>query len=303
MVAAEADRSQPRRPVPAASSTDELITGEVVDVHTRGGGPAPSHEGATTGWPRRPGPTRPGPSMLPADTWSQQSTATSNANVYRGLRRADPLRRRAWLSIAVALIGLSAAIALPLALTSHGQSDTTGATSTSSTTDTNGANHPVPASPVPATGDMPSIHTPPPSTTLTDTIARSPTSGSFPTLTLEAENAAITQPARAVAYPGASGRRIVIGIGIGYRYLGRRFRQHSVHQHRHPSHRRVHHHDLLPEPDRYHQHGRDRHLRYPHIDAKLRRHQPLLHHYRADTDDHRRRDLHHYHQQPNRTWT
>jgi hypothetical protein len=119
------------------------------------------------------------------------------------------------LAIAVVLIGLSTAIAVPLALSSHGRSNTAAATSTSSTTDTNGANPTAPDSLVPATGDVPSTHTPTPSTTPTETITRSPTSGSFPALTLEAENADIIQPARAIAYPGASGGRIVIGIGIG----------------------------------------------------------------------------------------
>jgi hypothetical protein len=112
------------------------------------------------------------------------------------------------------LVGLGVLVTVPMALlTSTRRQDSAGAPTTNPQLGAPTSGLTAPASVVPATGE-------PAQTTVAEAAtspsgpptAHAPTPG-FTAMTLEAEAASITRPARVISYPGASNGSIVTGIG------------------------------------------------------------------------------------------
>ena len=174
---------------------------------------------------------RPGPTVLPADSWDTDDMGDPPDDGYHGQRRAHAPAARLWLVIALVLGGLGAAVAIPLAMMStdrNGQATPTTYPSaymptespsieagpseegSLSATESPGPSQPA-ASRSPSTRTRPA---PPPAQPPPSTVAKPP---AFAPLSIEAEAAANTLGGSAwVApgdYQGASGT-IVRNIGL-----------------------------------------------------------------------------------------
>ncbi len=178
-----------------------------------------------------PEPLRPGPAVLPADSWDLEPEVVDDSRGgYHGRRRADAPAARLWLAITLVLVGLGAAIAIPLALVSG--SGGAAAPADSPTPAEPSAEGPVspfeslPAtvSPTPSPSPSPSPSTstrrpapPPPPPPPPPSPTPSPPPPPFEPVTIEAEaGGATTTPSestRNVDYAGASGGRIIQNIG------------------------------------------------------------------------------------------
>ena len=173
-----------------------------------------------------PEPRRRGPAVLAADSWDLEPEVVDDSRErYHGRRRADAPAARLWLAITLVLVGLGAAIAIPLALMSGPRGAAAPADSpTRVETIAEGPVSPFESlaatvSPTPSPSPSPSTSTrrpvapppPPPSPT------PSPIPPPFGAVTIEAEAGGdITTPSestRNVEYPGASGGRIIQNIG------------------------------------------------------------------------------------------
>jgi hypothetical protein len=173
-----------------------------------------------------PEPPRPGPAVLPADSWDLEPEIVDDSREgYHGRRRAESPGARLWLAVTLVLVGLGAAIAIPLALVSGPRGAAAPAGSpTPAETIAEGPVSPfvslaATVSPTPSPSPSPSRSTrrpappppPPPSP------PPSPTPPPFEAVTIEAEAAGDTttpsESTRNVEYPGASGGRIIQNIG------------------------------------------------------------------------------------------
>jgi len=143
---------------------------------------------------------RSGPAVLAADWWDIDPGVDLANEAYQGTRRADAPAARLWIVIAFVLVGLGAAVAIPVALRSS--SDGVAAPMGSL---------PGPGGSASATSSPGSSATPSPSTTPQVKIA-APT---FASVTYEAEASANKRggSARVRNTHGASGKKIVNRIG------------------------------------------------------------------------------------------
>jgi len=174
---------------------------------------------------------RPGPFVLEADSWEAQPDTDSKNEAYHGRRRAEAPAARLWIAITVVLVGLGAAVAVPLALMGSPGRDGVAAPSTpagagvvavsDSTTSVLPTPSPVPTvtvrSPSPSLAKTKTKAAPPPPRR-TSSPTTSPPPPHFESVSYEAEAAdadpeGITGSAWVWGYPGASGGSIVRNIG------------------------------------------------------------------------------------------
>ena len=173
---------------------------------------------------------RPGPAVLPADSWDLEPEVVDDSRErYQGRRRADAPAARLWLAITLVLVGLGAAIAIPLALLSGSGGAAAPADSPSPAEGTfEGPASPFESlaatlSPTPSPSRSPSPSTstrrpvPPPPPPPPPSPTPSPPPPPFNPLTIEAEAGGDTTTASAstrdVEYAGASAGRIIQNIG------------------------------------------------------------------------------------------
>ena len=161
---------------------------------------------------------RPGPAVLESDTWSEDSAGESHAEAYHGRRRAPAPAARLWLVIGLVLVGLGAAVSVPLALrssppaaaaspTAEGEApltEPTAARARPSGTSSPAASPTTSPSPKPAPPARPPSPPTPPS---------SPTAPPFVPLSMEAEAAARGGSATPRAVAGASNGSVVGTLG------------------------------------------------------------------------------------------
>jgi hypothetical protein len=160
---------------------------------------------------------RPGPSVLEADTWDIEPGQDPADGPYQGRHHVRTPPPRVWLAVAVVLVGVGSAVAIPLYLTrspeprpgaipaltgvritaeSPGESTSAALTPTPSRTPT-----PVPSTRLPAQ-PQPAPTTPPPTAP-----------PAFAPLTIEAETGVLGGSANVRAEAGASGGKVVRNLG------------------------------------------------------------------------------------------